>query len=120
MSKRKQRRPPELTAEETAQVMKNMMELLERERELRELTKKAQLLEKLKKITPTPTSPIRLPTVQTMGVQTFIGKPWGDKRCPVWLPQDPNVPHADRTQCVKFGPHKEHSDTYLIEELSLD
>ena len=42
------------------------------------------------------------------------------QQCPVWLPQDPNVRHENRTRCVRWGPHTEHTDTYLIEEQTLD
>lgn len=53
-------------------------------------------------------------------VRTYIGQAYGDRQCPVWLPQDPNVPHDQRTRCVRWGPHGHHTDTYLIEEQTLD
>jgi hypothetical protein len=58
--------------------------------------------------------------IQYLGIQTYIGKPYGDRQCPVWLPQDPNVPHDQRKRCVRWGPHGDHTDTYLIEEQTLD
>lgn len=105
MSKRK-KRPPELTAAETAAVMENMLEALDHARQLRELEKKVQLLEKLKKIKPAPTTMTRLPI--------------NNEQCPFWLPQDPAVSHDQRRRCVRYGPHSEHSVTYLIEEQCLD
>jgi hypothetical protein len=54
--------------------------------------------------------------IQRAAIQTYIGKPYGDRQCPVWLPQDPNVPHDQRKRCVRFGPHSEHTDTYVINE----
>lgn len=58
----------------------------------------------------------KLGQIKMGGVQTVIGRPYGDRQCPVWLPQNPNVPHAYRKQCVRFGPHSEHTDTYVIDE----
>jgi hypothetical protein len=93
----KKRRPPELTAAETAQVMKNVQEMLERERVIQQLQKKVDLFEKLKAIQPASTEIVGL---KSAFQQTFIGKPWGNRQCPVWLPQDPAVPHNQRKQCV--------------------
>lgn len=72
-------------------------------------------------ITRDPTPGVRLPDrILTEAVKTYIGKPYGDRQCPVWLPQDPNVRHEDRKRCVRWGPHSQHSDTYLIEEQTLE
>lgn len=44
----------------------------------------------------------------------YVTDPASFRRCPVWLPQDPNVPHAERQRCI-LPEHPEGTD-HIVDE----
>lgn len=108
---KKRKKPAELSSEEVFQMMQKMAD--------HEVVSKR--MERMAVQVITAPATFTIPGFKNItSIRTEIGTSYGYRRCPVWLPTDPTVPYNQRIRCVKYGPHTDHSDTYLIEEQTLD